>query len=592
MMQFQRPMGLQSLMQQPQKPQQSELPADLQALIRAQQILRAKASPVTPDGRPTIAGMTEQAIAQQAAPQQEMSPPQVGAPQVPPQSPGTVAQAAQAAGIAGQQQQAAQQQAMQQAMQMAQQQGQLQGMARGGLASLPAENIARMKYAQGGVIGFNGEDEYFGSSVPMSYSEQMSNLAGVIPKLLRRIVSAPETASEYEARKKEEEQKYAAKPNLKPMEELAAAAKDYVPEEVPARTNDLAAAMQVLAEARKRQAAPAASSASPRISAPSAPAQAAMPVNPDLEAVRRMRDEQFKGTAPTPESVLAEKEKFRQAQGLQGLVGSAIEDAMKRAEARSAETKAAYEQGIQGRGLEDMIAALSAGARSGRAGGLGAQYVSSQQANRQADMQFRQLMDASAEKRDQMAATVQAMREAAANNDAATYQKEMETYRKQKHDFDTVNRQLASSALQSSTTMQEGALNRAATERLHAMDNQFRLALHQSPTPSLEREILQAYMKQGLSMPQAYERLMNIKTGDRADVAHEKNMLARQKLLESDMQYKTLTMTAAIEKDPAKKAKLQADIEAYERQKGILPPGAAGGSPDKLSAADRIAGVK
>lgn len=160
---MQQPMGLQSLLQRAYKPQQPQqgrsIPPGLQALIAAQQVLRSQAAPVTPDGRPTIAGMTEQAISQQTMPQPQGMPPQGGMtvpnPQVQPQAPGTVPQAAQAAGIAGQQQQAQQQQAMQQAMQMAQQQqGQPQGMARGGLASLPADNIARMKYAQGGVIGY------------------------------------------------------------------------------------------------------------------------------------------------------------------------------------------------------------------------------------------------------------------------------------------------------------------------------------------------------------------------------------------------------------------------------------------------------
>lgn len=124
-------------------------------------------APVSSTGQQTVVAK----LAQAALPQMGMSPQAQGLgalaapnPQMQPQAPGTVAQAAQAAGIAGQQQQAAQQQAMQQAMQMAQQQQQQpQMMARGGLASLPAENIVRMKYAQGGVIGFDGTER---SDVP------------------------------------------------------------------------------------------------------------------------------------------------------------------------------------------------------------------------------------------------------------------------------------------------------------------------------------------------------------------------------------------------------------------------------------------
>jgi hypothetical protein len=148
--------------------QQTKIPAGLHALIQAQQALRAlqqQAAPMGPAG-PTVAGSTEAALSQVMQPQVPVqgSVPQFGMPQgpgnpqMPPANPGSVAQAAQMSAIAGQQQQAQQQQAMQQAMQMAQQQQQPQQMARGGLASLRADNISRLKYARGGVIGFDGTD--------------------------------------------------------------------------------------------------------------------------------------------------------------------------------------------------------------------------------------------------------------------------------------------------------------------------------------------------------------------------------------------------------------------------------------------------
>jgi hypothetical protein len=197
-----------------------------------------------------------------------------------------------------------------------------------------------------------------------------------------------------------------------------------------------------------------------------ASAQPAAPqVNPDLEAVRKLRDAQFTGTEPTAEGLMQEREKFRTAQGLSGLSGSSIEQAVQNAKAREDAARAAYQEGTQGRGMEQLIGMLSAGAR-GPVGSAGAQYVRGQQEARQADMAFRQLMDESAAKRDQMTASVQAMREAAANQDADAFQKAKIEYRKVKHDFDTVNRQLASSALQASTTMQEGALDRASRERM------------------------------------------------------------------------------------------------------------------------------
>jgi hypothetical protein len=162
---MQQPMGLQSLLQRQRSAEtQKNMPllSGMDKMIQLTQALQNESAPVTPDGRPTIAALIERAAIQMAMSQgmQPGMPPQGGMtvpnPQMQPQNPGTVAQAAQAAAMAGQQQQAQQQQAMQAAMQMAQQQQgqQPQGMARGGLASLRADNIARMKYAQGGVIGY------------------------------------------------------------------------------------------------------------------------------------------------------------------------------------------------------------------------------------------------------------------------------------------------------------------------------------------------------------------------------------------------------------------------------------------------------
>ena len=96
---------------------QQKLQQAQQELLQSQQALQQTAAPVTPDGTPTVAGQAEQATQQMLAPQAMPSP--MGSPQAQVLGPG-VRQAAQMAGIAGQQQQAQQQQAMQAAMQMAQ----------------------------------------------------------------------------------------------------------------------------------------------------------------------------------------------------------------------------------------------------------------------------------------------------------------------------------------------------------------------------------------------------------------------------------------------------------------------------------------
>lgn len=147
------------------QPQESKIPEGMASLIQSLKDLKRTANPVTPAGTPTVAGQVEQAIAQRLTPQADIS--QLGTPQMQPVGPG-IQQSAQMANIAAQQQQAQQQQAMQAAMQMAQQQP--QPMAEGGIALLPADNMARIQqYARGGVLGFDGE---YGSDVPSADEEQ------------------------------------------------------------------------------------------------------------------------------------------------------------------------------------------------------------------------------------------------------------------------------------------------------------------------------------------------------------------------------------------------------------------------------------
>lgn len=194
--------------------QRAPIPPGLQALIQAQQALKQTAAPVTPGGIPTIAGQTEQAIQQQLQPAMPQAP-QMGQPQAQVLGQG-IPQAAQAAGIAAQQQQAQQQQALQQAMQMAQQQAQpdqtqAQPMAEGGIAQLPADNMARIeRYAHGGVLGFSGEKR---SDVPESEEgilsrmnkylfgpKEWSDVGNLLGPVVEKIATATQSGPERAAR--------------------------------------------------------------------------------------------------------------------------------------------------------------------------------------------------------------------------------------------------------------------------------------------------------------------------------------------------------------------------------------------------------
>lgn len=156
MMQGQIPAGLGALLQRtPDRRQQSHIPPGLQALMQAQQVLRQQANPMTPTGAPTVAGQTEQAIAQQMQSQQ----PQQAAPGMMPSDPFRE-QLMKTLQMQAQQQMAPPgggQPPEQPSQQMPEQPP--QGMASGGIARLPADNMARIEqYAHGGVIGFYGEE--------------------------------------------------------------------------------------------------------------------------------------------------------------------------------------------------------------------------------------------------------------------------------------------------------------------------------------------------------------------------------------------------------------------------------------------------
>lgn len=175
--------GLQSLISRGMHgpSQRASIPPGLQALIQAQQALKQTANPVTPAGTPTVAGQAEQAIQQQLQPSQpQMAQPQ-GMPGMMPSDP-----------FREQLMKTLQMQAQQQMQppgggQPPEQQPQQppQPMAAGGIAGLPADNMARMEqYAHGGVIGFDGTTR---SDVPSGEESWLDKLGSVFESLAGRM---------------------------------------------------------------------------------------------------------------------------------------------------------------------------------------------------------------------------------------------------------------------------------------------------------------------------------------------------------------------------------------------------------------------
>ena len=448
-------------------------------------VLKRQAQPTTPQGLPTVAAQ----MAQQA--QQQMQPP-------------GVMQAAQQAGIAApilqQQQQDAQtqqiaQMAAQQVQQQMQQQPQApQQMAHGGIARLRADNMARLaSYSHGGgVLHFANEglvpptiknpdvDE---EGIPRTNEERarvlrdnqalmqmQSNLQALNARneALERVRATsqpvPEQMEKYYRSTGREKAAFLGLPpgaDEGNLERVASA---------PTTVGSTSLTPQQIEQSTKQPTALTTGTTSrPSGIAGARPA----PVNPDVERLRTMLA-QAPEAVQSPESYLAQQQKLTEAArskyGLTGNIGSASEQAIANAAARDEDLRRQFEAGKEGRGLENLIANFAA-ARGG-AGALGQAYVSQTRGQRAADLQFEQLMNASAAKRDEMNILLQNSREAAAKGDVdraeALRQQAIKSKAESDHYRLTAGASLAHTTVSAQTEEKKiasDAANRAAHER-------------------------------------------------------------------------------------------------------------------------------
>lgn len=494
------------------QPMEENIPDTLKALM----VVQEEAAPTTPQGLPTVAARLAQRARQQMQPQSQI-------PMQASQLSG-VQEAAQQAGIAGpiiqqQQQQQQAQQIAQMAAQQIQQQMQPQQMARGGIAGLPAHNMARLaSYSHGGgVMGFDGvtgsvvpdwesmsldeRKEYFkkinaqraaeaaargataaestaaaeGSGILSKFGGAGST-ASTILKTLGRLTPAWALASELF---------YTSPEDIAILQAAEQKKRDAMP-----KTPEQRAAMAEVAHLRELHPEPF---TPPRegfdsnvpVAAPVKPSAATTPrpsgiagarpapVNPDVERMRSMLS-QAQEPIPSAEESLAKQQKLSEASrakyGLTGNIGSASEQAIANAAARDEALRAKYEAGKEGRGIENLISAFAA-ARSGL-GALGQRYVDLTGAQKSADLQFEQLMNASAAKRDEMNILLQNAREAAARGDVDRANADLLQAKKAKAESDhyrmTAGASLAHTTVSAQTEEKKiasQAADRAAHER-------------------------------------------------------------------------------------------------------------------------------
>lgn len=123
-----------------------------------------------------------------------------------------------------------------------------------------------------------------------------------------------------------------------------------------------------------------------------------------------------------------------------------------------------------------------------------------------------------------------------------------------------------------------------SAERIAALNRQAQAALRNLPGP--EQQMIENAIKSlmasnpGMAYHEAYDQVRGAGKGlkERAEGLREKNEIARQKLLESDMTYFGLRNTYLNATDPAKKAEALRKMRDIERLKGIVDE--AAGSPD------------
>ena len=122
-------------------------------------------------------------------------------------------------------------------------------------------------------------------------------------------------------------------------------------------------------------------------------------------------------------------------------------------------------------------------------------------------------------------------------------------------------------------------LGKESQERIARLERDMRIKLHSTPSASLESEMLGAYMAEGLSRTEAYERIQILKGGSRGALTQDQAVDNVQKFLESPLGMQQM----AEERKRADKSGVPFDAKAYrdkliqdEMSKSNRSGGAAG----------------
>jgi hypothetical protein len=272
-------------------------------------------------------------------------------------------------------------------------------------------------------------------------------------------------------------------------------------------------------------------------------------------------------SVPTQNEVIAAEKARSEAFGVRGQAGEAAEAGIKK-------QQEAYKQATANRDYERIMAVLG-GMAQGSLRGAGPAYLGQMSAERTADQ-------AQLEKENTGLAALEKQRREEGLNRAKGIGEDIT---KGKEKAATIGANVYGTQTQSGTHLlaQESAnrsakdiaeIQRASAEKvaamsnstqikIHELDRALREKLHSMPSPTIDSQAIDAYVAQGLSRTEAYERVKSFATGFRGEMTRDQAEDNVRKDIESGVYMKEIS-------EAQKKAKADGvpfDMETWKRKK-------------------------
>jgi len=279
----------------------------------------------------------------------------------------------------------------------------------------------------------------------------------------------------------------------------------------------------------------------------------------------------------------AERLQARQMAGVQGEYG----DEQRK---RLAQEEEQYKGMLKDREFNRALAVLSGMGRGGL-GGAAPAYLQSQAAEQAADIAQKRRMNElyggldKGQREEQMAAaTGMTTEQARQKNLAGTVGGQMYSAQTQglaslETEKERAKNDMARQTLLINSNEKIAQLGKESQERIARLERDMRIKLHSTPSASLESEMLGAYMAEGLSRTEAYERIQILKGGFRGALTQDQAVDNVRQFLESPLGMQQM----AEERKRADKAGVPFDAKAYrdkliqdEMSKSSRTGGAAG----------------